>query len=145
MASRALSADRAHVARDEEAKGAIKKIPDAWLVERVKLAVEGDAVDLLDRLMHEQAKEDHRRARWREVVLTKELVLPRAGLVDFQVAGETVGLLDRHTLANLEALGAEKLLLHVGPLRQSLPDGREVVLGRLVRGESTFSGREKAT
>ena len=92
-------------------------------------------MDLLDGLVHEQAEEDHRRARRREVVLAEELVLARAGLVDLEVAGEAVGLLDRHALAQLEALGGEQILLHVGPLREPLPDGREVVLGRLVRGE----------
>ena len=92
-------------------------------------------MDLLDGLVHEQAEEDHRRARGREVVLAEELVLARAGLVDLEVAGEAVGLLDRHALAQLEALGGEQVLLHVGPLRQPLPDRREVVLGRLVRGE----------
>src|SRR5437868_9164159 len=92
-------------------------------------------MDLFDGLVHEQPEEDHGRARGREVVFSEELVLARTRFVDPEIAREAVGLLDRHALAHLEALRGKQLLLHVGPLRKSLPDGREVVLGRLVRRE----------
>ena len=104
-------------------------------------------MDLLDRLMDEQPEEDDSRARRREVVVAEELVLPRAGLVDLQVAGEAVGLLHRHAVLELEALRLETSRLHVRPLRQAVPDRREPrpSAGSSLVSTSTFSGREKAT
>src|SRR5437016_3299069 len=83
-------ADGTHVGKAQEAKGPLEQDADTRFVYRSKAAVESDTMDFLDRLMDEQAEEDHRRARRREVVFAEKLVLPRTRLVDFEVAGEAV-------------------------------------------------------
>src|ERR1700758_2550417 len=112
-----------------------KQLADAHLVQSVEFAVQDDPMDLLNRLGPQQTEEDHRRARGCEVVLAEELILARTGLVNLQVTGEAVGLLDRHALAGLEALSRNQLFLYIGPLGEPLPDECEVVLGRLVRSQ----------
>ena len=63
-------------------------------------------MDLFDCLVHEQAEKDDGRPRRREIVLTEELVLPRARLIELQIAGEAVAPLDRDPVFQLEALGS---------------------------------------
>ncbi len=86
-------------------------------------------MNFLDGLVHEQAEEDDCRAGWREIVLAEELILSRAGLVQLEVAREAEGALGGHAVLEGEALSGEQVLLDVGPLGQSLPDGGEMVFG----------------
>ena len=85
-----------------------------------------DPMDFFDCLMYEQPEKDYRRSRGCEIVLAKELILSWARLVDFEVAGETVGTFHWHALLQHESLSCQQVLLHIWPLRKPLPNGRKV-------------------
>jgi len=104
-------ADGPHVAQTQKAEGAVKQLPDARLVERMELAVERDAMDLLDGWCTSNPKKITADREGVKIVLAEELVLARAGLVDLEVSGEAVSLLDRHAVAQREALGREQFLV----------------------------------
>ena len=109
-------ADRAHIGKGRGIESPVEEFADALLVEGVELAVQDEAMDVLDRLVDQQAEEDHRRARGREIVFAEELVLARAGLVHLEVAGKAEGALHGIRSSSCEVLGGEQLLLDVGPL-----------------------------
>jgi hypothetical protein len=97
-------ADRSDVAQAKELKTAVEECANTRLVQRVELAVQRDPMDFLNSLVHKQPEEDHCRPGRGEIVLTEELVLPWARLVDLQVACKAVGALDGHPLSQLETL-----------------------------------------
>ncbi len=112
----------------------------------MQLPVERDPVNFFDRLMDKQAEENHSGTRRREVVFAEELVLPGTSLIDLKVAGEAVGAFDRHSLPQRKTLSRKKVLLHIRPLGEALPNWRKVILRGLVAvSTSTFCGRENAT
>ena len=99
------------------------------------MAVHGDAVDALDGLMDELAEKEDRRPGRGEVVFPEELILARAGFVDFEVAGKAVGFFDGRPFMRRKTLGGQLILLRIRPLGEAFPDGGEVFPGRVVGGE----------